>query len=141
MRPTTTQEVTRTSSVWALGLLLAGCYGTNARRSPFDDVDASLPPAVCPGVAADFRRTEIYVESPSPACAEPRSACMVYRLEGNPRSDCTERCASPEEARRRAFCTCRCDGPTPCACAAGEVCESTGFSFGSFCVASDIVDR
>jgi hypothetical protein len=125
----------------AFCLTLVACYGTHERSSPIDAGDARQPEPVCPEIGADFRTTEIYVESPSPACSGPRAACMVYRLDGNPRSDCTESCADPEEAQRRAFCTCRCDGPTPCACAAGEVCESMGFSFGSFCVASDIVDR
>jgi hypothetical protein len=121
-----------------LGLLLGGCYVTHASPSPFADLDASRPPPLCPGVSLEFSRSEIYVEEASPACPVLRPACMVYEVQGNPRSDCTAGCATPEEASRRAFCTCRCDGPTPCTCAEGEVCDPSAFSVGSFCVAGDL---
>lgn len=126
---------------------LSGCYASNTLGGPRSGVDAGpgvdawVRPATCPGVSYPFSREEVYLETTSAACGTSRPACLVYRLLGNPDPSCTEQCADPEEARRRAFCTCRCDGETPCACGADEVCAPTGFSFGSFCIPSAIAPR
>lgn len=122
---------------------LAGCYAANTPSDARDAgrIDALVRAATCPGVSYPFSRDEVYLETASPACASERPACLVFRLEGDPHPECTEQCAEPAEARLRAFCTCRCDGETPCACAAGEVCTPTGFTFGSFCVPSAIASE
>ena len=127
-------------TLWLVSL--AGCYASNPRdgRSRVDAgpaVDAVVPVATCPGVSFVFRG-ETYLENPSPGCGAARPACLVWGLEGDPSPTCTEHCADPAEAALRAFCTCRCDGPTPCACAAGEVCAPSRFSFGNVCMPSAI---
>jgi len=127
---------------------LTGCYASQTRGGSVDPdadagprADAFVRAPTCPGVSYPFSRDEVYLETTSAACGATRPACLVYQLEGNPDPSCTEQCADPAEARQRAFCTCRCDGPTPCACDADEVCAPTGFSFGSFCVPSAIAPR
>lgn len=81
--------------------------------------------------------------------AECREACVVYQLEGDPRSDCMSDCSDPAEAARRLFCTCRCDGPAGeepfCECPAGFRCESVLDSEladpsvrGSYCIRDEL---
>lgn len=73
-----------------------------------------------------FNGLEVYLETSSASC-ETR-ACMVYRLDGDPRMlDCDgPGCVSRAEAEARVFCTCRCAADDPasplCACPSGFEC-------------------
>ena len=83
-----------------------------------------------------FADTEAYVESSSVQC-ETR-VCIVFKLRGDPRDNCTpamgnpetgegERiCASTDDVKKRIYCTCRCNsgdtGFAECECPDGFTC-------------------
>lgn len=94
-----------------------------------------------------FAPNEVLLETESGACSS--RSCLVYQLVGDPRSDCTSDCAAREEAERRVFCTCRCDGPLGtgdfCTCPTGFSCEpilSAGGPElrGSYCVRTELLE-
>lgn len=84
-----------------------------------------LPEAVPPG---GFDSREIYLETSSAQCgvAGGTGTCIVYQLDGDPRTvDCAG-CPTADEVRDRVFCTCRCSsdvaGASLCACPDGFAC-------------------
>jgi hypothetical protein len=88
--------------------------------------DPCIPENVPP---SGFSDSEAYVEPASSQCGG--SACLVFRLLGDPRAGCVATpdapCAAPEEAAARVYCTCLCNGddsPT-CACPDGFACVAT----------------
>jgi hypothetical protein len=74
-----------------------------------------------------FEPAEVYLETTSDACAtgDRPGVCIVYQLDGDPRTtDCPD-CPNAAEVEARVFCTCRCSsvtGPPPCACPDGFMC-------------------
>lgn len=149
-----------------LVLCITGCAETHVRpvdMLPMDGGPLEVPsfgePCIPVGTpAGGFHRTEVYVESYTPVCGEPRlegvptrppiGTCVVYHLEGDPRSECAPgTCADPADAERRAFCTCRCDGDAStgpfCECGSGYRCERLlelggRFTSGSYCVPREL---
>jgi hypothetical protein len=93
-----------------------------------DDVGAACLPAATP--AGGFSDLEAYVEVQSAQCQT--APCLVYHLQGDPDPECSPNeeqgiwCATQDEVEKRAYCSCRCDGP---AGDPGPLCDCTdGFS-------------
>jgi hypothetical protein len=98
--------------VFGLLALAAGGCSTPAVGAP------CLPEQV---PATGFDKREAYIETSSVQC-ETR-VCMVYKLDGDPSKDCQpvacpvdepgctteKKCASPTDADKSIYCTCRCD--------------------------------
>ena len=63
-----------------------------------------------------FVSSEVYLVTESTECNfAPTSGitqvCMVFNLEGDPTTGCTENCSDPNEVTARVYCTARCAGP------------------------------
>ena len=137
------------SNVLLLGLL-AGCSSSHAEEAGADGAAASRAGMTCEVVSVPpggFDAREIYLEYAGTACGG--EMCMVYQLDGDPRSSCMPAdCAGPAEIDARMFCTCRCSGTDPgaeyCDCPADMTCVpnvvSTGGAdlMGGYCVRSAI---
>jgi hypothetical protein len=81
-----------------------------------------------------FAPSEVVLETGHPGCAS--GLCMVYELHGDPQPECESlsdplnarpvRCATEEEVRDRAYCSCRCRSTDrsirTCACPDGFSC-------------------
>ena len=146
----------------------AGCaesHVRDGRSPPVPGADAGIatvlgPPCIPTFVPeGGFSSAEVSVETYTPVCGEPPlegiptgppvGVCVVYELDGDPRPECTGRCASSTEVARRTFCSCRCDGDPGtgpfCACPSGARCERLiehgGWSGGSFCVPGTLTPR
>jgi hypothetical protein len=117
--------------------------GTDGELFDVDPSECGRPPA---GIGTDvgaaclpplpdddgFDDREVYLETFSQQCES--GACMVFRLLGDPTTDCDEgadlargRCADPSEVDKRAYCSCRCRVPEgedaePCTCPDGFTC-------------------
>lgn len=100
--------------------VLAGCLGQSVG-------DPCLPEQVPDDIAS----SETYLETGSPQCVT--RLCIARGLLGDPRPDCTEGCASDADVEEHVYCTCRCDGPNPCECPEGFVCEQAE-ALGRYCV-------
>jgi hypothetical protein len=84
--------------------------------------EACLPENVPPG---GFSATEVYLETSFPLCTT--RVCMVYQLEGDPRTVGCDAgtCVTEQELHDHVYCTCRCSAPSPaelCTCPSGFVC-------------------
>lgn len=101
-------------------LVLVGCVG-----DPVGD------PCIPEQVPSDLSSSETFLETSSAQCVT--RLCIARGLRGDPRPDCTEGCASEADVEQRVHCTCRCDGPNPCLCPDGFVCEDIEGP-GSYCV-------
>lgn len=137
------------SNVMLLGLL-AGCSSSHAEDAGADAAATSRVGMACEVGSVPFGgfdAREIYLEYAGPACGD--DMCMVYMLDGDPRSSCIPAdCADPAEIDARVFCTCRCSGTDPgaeyCDCPADMTCVpnivSTGGADlrGGYCVRSTI---
>lgn len=107
---------------------LAACSGCSSSHTNTDGAatggDAGTSPAgrSCEPVSVPpggFDSRELYLEASSPSCTggAATSGCMVYQLDGDPRSACSgASCADPDDVALRVFCTCRCSGDTADVC-------------------------
>jgi hypothetical protein len=88
-------------------------------------VGAACMPIVPEG---GFDDQEAYVESGAGECET--GTCLVFKLHGDPASDCVPGgevpCATPEDVQKRVYCSCRCNArgePGPeCDCPDGFTC-------------------
>lgn len=120
-----------------------GAFDTcEAEANPGPGVgDACLPEQVPEG---GFGGQEAYLEDSNADCGA--LACLVYRVEGDPRPGCVPTpdvpCATPEQVQEHVHCTCRCATPTgegECACPDGFSCapvleQGAPDVVGSYCV-------
>ena len=105
--------------IMGLALLSAGCMG-----------DGVGDPCIPEQIPADLASSETYLETGSPQCQT--RLCIARGLRGDPRPGCVEGCADEAEVREHVYCTCRCEGPSACACPDGFACEET--EGGRYCV-------
>lgn len=118
----------------------AGSRTADGRGTAF--IGSACEPAAVP--SGGFEPTESYFETAAPECGA--GLCMVYKLDGDPRAQCTSDCASPTDAAERVFCTCRCAAPddasAACACPEDFRCEPIHFGGrgieGSYCVRASL---
>jgi hypothetical protein len=83
-----------------------------------------------------FSGNDVRIETGASDCGT--GVCMVYQLDGDPRSSCvppapgaldgySRRCADPDQVAGHIYCSCRCDAADPsartCACPHGFSCQ------------------